>query len=103
MIAASPSRDPVFTPDSTAASQLATHLTAHLRPSSLNVIDESGDHAGHVGSNGSAFGTHFRVQIASPQFVGKTRVACHRLVYDALQPFIDQGVHAIAIETRRPS
>ncbi|HPH15008.1 MAG TPA: BolA/IbaG family iron-sulfur metabolism protein, partial [Burkholderiaceae bacterium] len=29
----------------------------------------------------------------------KSRVAQHRLVYDALQDFIDQGVHAIAIET----
>ena len=92
---------PVFTPNASAASQLAVHLAVQLQPSSLNVIDESGDHAGHVGSNGSAFGTHFRVQIASPLFAGKTRVACHRLVYDALQPFIDQGVHAIAIETQR--
>jgi BolA protein len=25
-------------------------------------------------------------------------VARHRLVYDALQDFIDQGVHALAIE-----
>ena len=91
---------PVFTPDATAASQLAARLTSQLQPSQLQVIDESGDHAGHVGSNGSAFGTHFRVQITSPQFAGKSRVACHRLVYDALQPFIDQGVHAIAIETQ---
>jgi BolA protein len=26
------------------------------------------------------------------------RVARHRLVYDSLQEFIDQGVHALAIE-----
>ncbi|HAU56145.1 MAG TPA: BolA family transcriptional regulator, partial [Comamonadaceae bacterium] len=44
------------------------------------------------------FGTHFRVRIASPLFTGKSRVAQHRLVYDALQEFIDQGVHAIVIE-----
>jgi len=25
-------------------------------------------------------------------------VACHRLVYDALQNFIDDGLHALAIE-----
>jgi BolA protein len=25
-------------------------------------------------------------------------VACHRLVYDAMQNFIDQGLHALAIE-----
>jgi BolA protein len=38
------------------------------------------------------------VCIASPLFAGASRVARHRLVYDALQNFIAQGVHAIAIE-----
>jgi BolA protein len=39
-----------------------------------------------------------RVCIASPLFVGIGRVQRHRLVYDALQDFIDQGLHALAIE-----
>ncbi|MBX9835585.1 MAG: BolA family transcriptional regulator, partial [Burkholderiaceae bacterium] len=42
--------------------------------------------------------THFRVRIASPLLAGLTRVRQHRLVYDALQEFIDRGAHAIAIE-----
>ena len=62
------------------------------------MIDESAAHAGHAGANAQGFGTHFRVRIASPRFAGKTRVARHRLVYDALQDFIDQGLHALAIE-----
>jgi len=33
------------------------------------------------------YGTHFRVRIASPLFAGRSRVAQHRLVYDALQDF----------------
>jgi BolA protein len=81
------------------ADQMAQRLHDTLRPSALEVIDESGAHAGHAGANGTGFGTHFRVRIASPFFTGKSRVARHRLVYDALQDFIDQGVHAIAIET----
>jgi BolA protein len=84
-------------------SHLAEHMAQQLRntlaPTMLDVIDESGAHAGHAGANGTGFGTHFRVRIASPLFEGKTRVARHRLVYDALQDFIAQGVHAIAIET----
>jgi BolA protein len=32
-------------------------------------------------------------------FTHLARVARHRLVYDALQDFIDQGLHALAIET----
>ena len=73
-------------------------LCERLAPSTLQVIDESADHAGHAGANGTGFGTHFRVRIASPQFEGKSRVQRHRLVYDALQDFLDQGLHALAIE-----
>ena len=80
------------------SSQLEQQLTAQLQPTRLEVVDESAAHAGHVGANTQGFGTHFRVRIASPQFAGKTRVARHRLVYDALQDFIDQGLHALAIE-----
>lgn len=91
--------EPVFVADANAARQLSDRLREQLTPTLLEVLDESGQHAGHVGSNGTTFGTHFRVRIASPFFTGKTRVARHRLVYDSLQIFIDQGVHAIAIET----
>jgi len=73
-------------------------LAKALTPTYLQVLDESAAHAGHVGANGTGFGTHFRVRIASPFFTGRTRVAQHRLVYDALRLFIDQGAHAIAIE-----
>jgi len=81
------------------AGRMAERLQARLQPSTLEVIDESASHAGHAGANGTGFGTHFRVRIASPFFTDLSRVARHRLVYDALQDFIDQGVHAIAIET----
>lgn len=73
-------------------------LEHELSPGQLEVIDESGLHDGHAGANGTGFGTHFRVRIASPLFEGKSRVAKHRLVYDSLQVFIDNGAHAIAIE-----
>lgn len=80
------------------ARQMHEALTQRLAPTALEVLDESEAHAGHAGANGTGFGTHFRVRIASPFFTGKPRVAQHRLVYDALQEFIDQGVHALAIE-----
>ncbi len=81
------------------AGRMAERLQHKLQPSVLEVIDESAAHAGHTGSNGTPYGSHFRVRIASPFFTDQTRVARHRLVYDALQDFIAQGVHAIAIET----
>ena len=80
------------------ADKITAELIERLAPSRLEVIDESADHAGHVGANASGFGTHVRVRIASPAFAGKTRVAKHRLVYDAMQNFIDQGLHALAID-----
>ena len=81
------------------AQQLQECLSELLAPTALEVIDESAAHAGHAGADGTGFGTHFRVRIASPMFAGKPKVACHRLVYDALRPFIDRGLHALAIET----
>ncbi len=80
------------------AAAMDAALRSALAPSQIEVLDESYQHAGHVGANGSGFGTHFRVRIQSPAFTGLTRVKQHRLVYDALQEFIDAGAHAIAIE-----
>ncbi|WP_026431070.1 BolA family protein [Paracidovorax oryzae] len=80
------------------AQAMERRLRETLVPSLLEVLDESAAHAGHAGSNGTGAGTHFRVRISSPLFTERSRVARHRLVYDALQEFIDQGAHAIAIE-----
>lgn len=79
--------------------QLEQRLRERLQPTRLEVLDESYQHNGHAGANGTGFGTHFRVRIASQLFTGQSRVARHRLVYDALQDFMDQGLHALAIET----
>jgi BolA family transcriptional regulator, general stress-responsive regulator len=86
-------------PEQELADRMAQRLRERLQPTQLEVIDESAAHAGHAGANGTGWGTHFRVRIATPLFTDLSRVARHRLVYDALQDFIAQGVHAIAIET----
>lgn len=78
--------------------EIEQQLRSRLHPTLLEVLDESAAHAGHAGANAQGFGSHFRVRIASPAFAGKSRVARHRLVYDSLQNFIDQGLHALAIE-----
>jgi BolA family transcriptional regulator, general stress-responsive regulator len=80
------------------AEAIDARLRETFSPSALEVIDESAAHLGHAGSNGTGFGTHFRVRIAAPAFTAQTRVTCHRLVYDALRPFLDAGLHALAIE-----
>jgi BolA family transcriptional regulator, general stress-responsive regulator len=80
------------------ATALEASLREALNPTRLEVLDESAAHAGHAGANGLGYGTHFRVRIASPLFNGRTRVAQHRLVYDALRKFTDAGLHALAID-----
>jgi len=80
------------------ADAIEAQLRQSLRPAVLEVIDESAAHAGHSGANGLGYGTHFRVRIGGPAFVGLSRVAQHRLVYDALRDFTAAGLHALAIE-----
>jgi BolA protein len=91
------------TPSVPTAQAIDARLRQVLQPSALEVIDESCQHHGHAGANGSGFGSHFRVRITSQIFTGKTAVARHRLVYDALLDFMDQGLHALAIEAQPPS
>lgn len=67
-----------------------------LAPTCCEIIDESHLHAGHGGFD--AEGSHFFLTIGSPVFEGKTLLACHRLVYEALSEIVPREVHALRIE-----
>ena len=86
------------TPPLSVAQQIHVRLADKLQTTQLQVIDESHLHAGHAGASPTGSGSHIRVRIASPLFTSVSRVRRHQLVYDALQDFIDQGLHALAIE-----
>jgi acid stress-induced BolA-like protein IbaG/YrbA len=48
-------------------------------------------------------GRHFSATIVSERFRGKSRLAQHRLVYDALgDSFDSEALHALAIKTAVP-
>jgi BolA protein len=81
------------------ASDIDLALRLSLAPLELAVQDDSHLHAGHAGARE---GRHFSVRLTSPRFNGLSRVARHRLVYDALQSLIPQGIHALAIDARAP-
>lgn len=86
-------------PRPASADTVCQHLRTTLNTHQVQVLDESAAHAGHTGNpDGSGVGTHLRVRIGSPLFVSQSRVAQHRLVYDACQGFLAQGLHALAIE-----
>lgn len=74
-------------------------LTGALSPERIEVIDESGKHAGHAGAVPGKT-THVRVKIASDAFKGKSRIERHRMVNDLLATEIADGLHALAIEAR---
>lgn len=74
-------------------------LTAQLAPVALDLVDDSAAHAGHAGARS---GAHFNLRIVSTRFAGLPRIARHRLVYDALRPWMAEGVHALAIDARTP-
>ena len=76
---------------------IADKLTRGFMPTHLEVIDESQLHHGHAGWREGGE-THFRVRIATRHFEGKSRVAQHRAVMDALDAELKDRVHALAIE-----
>jgi len=76
-------------------------LMVELRPTRLDVINESELHAGHRSSPGTGE-SHFRVLIVSGAFAGKSRVERHRIVNELLKSEISGGVHALALATIAP-
>ena len=77
-------------------------LGAQLAPQALDVIDESHLHAGHSGARPGGE-THFRVDIVSAAFEGKSRVERHRIVNGALDEAFRRGLHALAVKARAPT
>jgi BolA family transcriptional regulator, general stress-responsive regulator len=79
--------------------QLRAALEQALMPRSLEIVDDSARHAGHAGARA---GGHFRVTLVAEAFRGRSRLERHRLVYDAVAPLMQDGVHALNIVARTP-
>jgi BolA protein len=74
---------------------------AKLHPVALELRDESAQHAGHAGARPSG-GSHWQLTIVSEAFRGKSPVARHRMVYEALGDLMKQDIHALKIEASTP-
>jgi BolA protein len=72
-----------------------------LSPTSVDLRDESAQHAGHAGSRPSG-GSHWQLTIVSDAFRGKPPVARHRMVYEALGDLMKRDIHALRIEALAP-
>jgi BolA protein len=86
-------------PDMDLAQRITSGLSV-LAPESVELLDESGRHIGHAGARDG--GSHFRLDIVSRQFAGKSRLERHRMVYRALGPLMQREIHALAINARTP-
>jgi len=84
---------------STRIEQLRLALQRELKPLSLEIIDDSAQHAGHAGARE---GGHYRVVLVADAFRGRSQLERHRLVYAAVAPLMGQGVHALSIIARAP-
>lgn len=80
---------------------ISAKLTAALAPQSLVVTDESHLHEGHGGWREGG-NTHFRIDVVSAAFVGKSRVERHRMVNALLTEEFARGLHALAIKAAAP-
>lgn len=72
-------------------------LRKQLQATSLEVVDESHLHSGHVGAQSGA--GHFLVVIESEKFRGMTRLAAQRLVFEVLSEEMGREIHALSIRT----
>lgn len=78
------------------ANEMETRLRAAFSPDRLEIVNESHQHAGHGGDDGSGE-SHFRIVIRAASFAPMSRVARHRAVHQALGD-LNTRVHAIALD-----
>ncbi|XXH02528.1 hypothetical protein Hte_008904 [Hypoxylon texense] len=84
---------------------IRTKITDALKPSRLEIFNDSAKHAHHqpmVGSTSKE--THFRLVITSDAFRSKMQPARHRIIYQLLKDEMAQegGIHALQLRTMTP-
>ena len=87
--------------DTDTAPEIIRRLTEALAPQNLKLDNDSAQHAGHMGDDGSGQ-THWSLDIVSARFEGQSRVARHRMITKALGDLMDNPIHALAIKARTP-
>ena len=76
-----------------------------LKPEQIQLQNDSQKHAGHaqhLGVNGLTGETHYRLDIVSLLFVGKSRLERQRMVMDLLKDEFVTGLHALEIKAKTP-
>lgn len=79
------------------AETLRRKLEEAFHPVILEIEDQSHLHAGHAGWRPGGE-THFHVRLRAAVFDGKSRVARHRLVHEALAEELRGAIHALSLD-----
>ncbi|MGN6498298.1 MAG: BolA/IbaG family iron-sulfur metabolism protein [Tsuneonella sp.] len=74
-----------------AAEQIEALIRAALPEAEVTIRDLAGD------------GDHYAAHVVAPQFVGRSRVQQHKLVYDALGGRMGGELHALQLTTAVPN
>lgn len=75
-----------------------------LKPSELEIRNDSAKHAGHAAMKGvEGTETHFSVRIVASCFEGLSLVQRHKMIYTLLASELSNGVHALSLDTKTPS
>jgi len=85
----------------TVTQEIEELLTKAFAPTNLEIINDSANHAGHSGDDGSGE-SHFTLVIEAPVFADMNRLARQRSVISALGDIVGQRVHAVAIKASAP-
>ena len=80
---------------------IESKLQQALKPTQLELVDDSARHAGHAGAREGGE-SHFKLMIVSDAFAGQSRVQRHRTVYDVLADELKTQVHALNIIAKTP-
>ena len=83
------------------AQEITELLTHAFAPTRLEIINDSANHHGHAGHDGTDE-SHFTVVIESTAFTGLNRIERQRRVNRALGDIPGQRVHALAIKASAP-
>ena len=81
--------------------EIRQRLDAAFAPTELVVEDESEAHRGHAGYQEGGQ-SHFNVRLRTEAFAGKSRIARHRAVHNALGPELMAAIHALALDLDTP-
>jgi len=68
--------------------EIEKHIKDALPNASIEIQDLAGD------------GNHYSATITSSEFIGKSKIEQHKMVYDSLKGKMGNELHALAIKTK---